>query len=85
MLVLFDWRSIFAFLACGAVVAVGLASSMVNFCYVVIDEHCSKIEPEMVVTYCTACDAGLKAGGKKSLSLLELVAGVASSVCPLEK
>ena len=43
-----------------------------------LEEHCARIEPDVVVSYCTACDAGLQAGGKKSIALLDLVAGTAN-------
>ena len=38
-------------------------------------EHCASIEPDEVVCYCTACDAGLEDGGKDAKNLLELISG----------
>lgn len=37
--------------------------------------HCEAIEPNEVVCYCTACDAGLEEGGKDAINLLELISG----------
>lgn len=38
-------------------------------------EHCSHIEPDEVVCYCTACDAGLEEGGKDAINIIELISG----------
>ena len=38
-------------------------------------KHAAAIEPDEVCCYCTACDAGLEAGGKKVVNLIELVSG----------
>ena len=38
-------------------------------------KHAAAIEPDEVCCYCTACDAGLEAGGKKVVNILELISG----------
>ena len=40
-----------------------------------LEEHAAAIEPDEVVCYCTACDAGLETGGKNAINLIELVSG----------
>lgn len=37
--------------------------------------HAERIPVDEVACYCTACDAGLAAGGKKPVNLIELVSG----------
>ena len=39
-------------------------------------EHAGAIEPDEVCCYCTACDAGLEEGGKRSVNIIELVSGL---------
>ena len=40
-----------------------------------IEEHCAAIETDEVCCYCTACDAGLDAGGKDGVNIIELISG----------
>ena len=40
-----------------------------------LEEHAAAIETDEVVCYCTACDAGLEAGGKDACNLIELISG----------
>ena len=41
----------------------------------ILEEHCAAIPVDEVCCYCTACDAGLEAGGKRPINLIELVSG----------
>ncbi len=38
-----------------------------------LKDHCSKISTEKVVTYCRPCTAGINAGGKKGIHIIELL------------
>ena len=40
-----------------------------------LDEHAAAIETDEVACYCTACDAGLEAGGVNAHNLIELISG----------
>ncbi len=40
-----------------------------------MEEHAAGIPTEEVCCYCTACDAGLEAGGKSAVNIIELVSG----------
>ena len=41
----------------------------------VLKEHAAAIETDEVVCYCTACDAGLEAGGIDAFNMIELISG----------
>lgn len=40
-----------------------------------LKEHADTVPADDVVCYCTACDAGIEAGGKRAVNLIELVSG----------
>ncbi|MDO4290591.1 MAG: hypothetical protein Q4C41_05115 [Eggerthellaceae bacterium] len=40
-----------------------------------MEKHAAQIPTKEVCCYCTACDAGLEAGGKDAVNILELVSG----------